>query len=285
MIDAIDIDHYCYFSFVIAQTTAQTPLHKHFTMKTPFRIRPSIILFGDSITEQAFGWRGDDFPPVDFGWASLLAADYARRADVLNRGFSGYTSRHAVDMLPRVFAGPLPSCLFCTVFFGANDAALPGELQHVPVNEYGQNLVTIVQHIRETLDSNDFPILLITPPPFHAEAWMALKQFDSPGRDNDVAKRYGNKVKEVAADLENCAVVDAWTLLEGSLENRMAYLSDGLHLNEAGNRVLHQGIMQVLRKDFPHVLPIQEEEKKQGKKGLFVEEPLWRDLFAKEEKN
>ena len=92
-------------------------------MKSPFRVRPSIILFGDSITEQAFGC----FPDVNFGWASLLAADYSRRADVLGRGFSGYTSRHAVEMLPRVFPGPMQGepCLFATVFFGANDSALP----------------------------------------------------------------------------------------------------------------------------------------------------------------
>ena len=63
------------------------------TSSSSFRIRPSIILFGDSITEQGFGLPSD---AVHFGWASLLAADYARRADVFNRGFSGYTSRHAV---------------------------------------------------------------------------------------------------------------------------------------------------------------------------------------------
>jgi lysophospholipase L1-like esterase len=228
--------------------------------------------------------EGDDFPFVDFGWASLLASDYARRADVLNRGYSGYNTRHAVDMLPRVFSGPpAESCLFCTIFFGANDAALPGQLQHVPVDEYGQNLVQIVKHIRGTFQSNDFPILMITPPPFHAEAWMALKQFDTPGRDNQVAKQYGDKVKEVAAGLPNCAVVDTWSLLDGPLEKRNDYLSDGLHLNERGNRLVHQGIMEVLQKNFPRVLPIQTEDAKKGEAGIPVEEPLWRELFAEQE--
>jgi lysophospholipase L1-like esterase len=247
-----------------------------------FRIRPSIILFGDSITEQAFGWKGDDFPPVQYGWAALLAASYSRRADVFNRGYSGYTTRHAVDMLPRVFAGPLLTSppLFCTVFFGANDAALPGELQHVPIEEYGQNLNFIVQHIRKTLDCETVPILLITPPPFHAEAWMSLKQSDTPGRDNQVSKNYGDEVKEVAGALANCSVVDPWNLLEGNSEKRNQYLTDGLHLNEAGNKLVYEGIMSVLMRDFPHVLPITNDEKKQGKVGLSVEEPLWRELFA-----
>lgn len=252
-------------------------------MKTPFRIRPSIILFGDSITEQAFGFKGPDFPPIEFGWASLLAADYSRRADVLSRGFSGYNSRHAVEMLPRIFTGStMEPCLFCTVFFGANDAALLGELQHVPVEEYGQNLVQIVKHIRSSFDSEAplFPILLITPPPFDAQTWMSHKQFDTPGRDNQVAKTYGNMVKQVADNLEMCSVVDTWTLLEGASDNMSKYLSDGLHLNEAGNRLVHKGIMDVLAKDYPNVLPMLNGDQTDGTIGVPLEEPPWRELFS-----
>lgn len=241
-----------------------------------FRIRKSIILFGDSITQQAFGCH----PDTQLGWASLLAADYARRADVLNRGFSGYTSRHAVDLLPRVFTGPtVEPCLFCTVFFGANDAALPGELQHVPVDEYGQNLQTIVQHLQSTLKNNNdtFPIiLLLTPPPFDAQAWMSCKEMDTPGRDNRVAKQYGDKVKEVAAGFPQCSVVDTWTLLQGNAPETMGqYLSDGLHLNEEGNRMVHKGIMDVLARDYPQVLPMLDGDSS----GVPLEEPLWRELF------
>lgn len=112
------------------------------------RIRPAIILFGDSITQQGFGYgeRG-------VGWASLLARDYSRRADIFNRGYSGYNTRMAVEeLLPNneVFGTPPGDngVLFCTVFFGANDAALPGERQHVPIEEYGSNLAKIVTTIR-----------------------------------------------------------------------------------------------------------------------------------------
>ncbi len=80
--------------------------------------RPAIILFGDSITQQGFS----------SGWVSLLSNAYTRRADVFNRGFSGYNTRHAVDLLPTVFGKEMnPNTLFVTVFFGANDASLPGE--------------------------------------------------------------------------------------------------------------------------------------------------------------
>lgn len=80
------------------------------------------------------------------GWASLLSDAYARRADVLNRGYSGYNSRHVCSILEKsVFPEHV---LFCTVFLGTNDAALPGELQHVPLDEFETNLESIVTKVR-----------------------------------------------------------------------------------------------------------------------------------------
>jgi hypothetical protein len=53
-----------------------------------------------------------------------------------------------------------------TIFFGANDAALLGrtsERQHVPVEEYRQNLRTIVNHLKVNFFSiyvlNSFKLL------------------------------------------------------------------------------------------------------------------------------
>eukprot|EP00960_Hanusia_phi_P006723 192308-Hanusia_phi.AAC.1 len=45
--------------------------------------RPKIILFGDSITQQSTG---------TWGWATLLTDAYSRKADVIVRGFNGYTT-------------------------------------------------------------------------------------------------------------------------------------------------------------------------------------------------
>jgi hypothetical protein len=49
---------------------------------------------------------------------------------VVNRGYTGYNSRWALHLLKRVFpppgpGAPLPPAL-ATLWFGANDAALPG---------------------------------------------------------------------------------------------------------------------------------------------------------------
>lgn len=208
--------------------------------------RPIIVLFGDSITQQGFGWEGGT------GWVSLLSSTYSRRADVINRGYSGYNTRHGVNLLPQIFGttttmtpsqDPLGSLgngkeddnencntndpyykdvLFVTIFFGANDAALPGELQHVPIEEYGENLSTMISYIRNNSRSssrenevttskhdenergevdtvclsdgaNDnssaskeeelIPIILMTPPPVDVDVWYKERGGEPKNKD------------------------------------------------------------------------------------------------------
>jgi lysophospholipase L1-like esterase len=79
--------------------------------------RPQFVLFGDSITQKSFQVGG---------WGAALTHAYQRKVDVVNRGFSGYNSRWALQLLDRIFpedraAGHI---LLATIFFGANDAAL-----------------------------------------------------------------------------------------------------------------------------------------------------------------
>jgi hypothetical protein len=57
-------------------------------------LRPLFVLFGDSITQRGCS---------PGGWASRLADRYARRVDVLNRGYSGYNTHLATHLLPHVF--------------------------------------------------------------------------------------------------------------------------------------------------------------------------------------
>lgn len=120
--------------------------------------------FGDSITQQGFGW-----PPSSVGWGSLLSRDDSRRADVLNRGFSGYnTGYYAVEILPSILpqkdSQDAQEVLFATACFGANDVAPAGELQHIPIDTYGHRLVSSIQEYEVT-------VILRTPPPIDVETW------------------------------------------------------------------------------------------------------------------
>jgi isoamyl acetate esterase len=55
--------------------------------------RPTILLIGDSITQHSFR---------PGGWGTRLASWYMRKADVINRGFSGYNSAWALEAFPKV---------------------------------------------------------------------------------------------------------------------------------------------------------------------------------------
>eukprot|EP00729_Bicosta_minor_P019766 gene19766-14296_t len=205
---------------------------------------PSIVLFGDSITQGA--WSAGDGP----GWAAMLAERYVRRADIINRGYSGYTTRWALQQLPHDFpaATPNPAALV-TVFLGANDSALEGlnPRQHVPLDEYRKNLKTIIEHIQAT------GAKAITPPPVNADGWKAFMQTrdatQQGDRDNSVTAQYAEAAKSVAAEL-GCGAVDLWTTMQ---EARQApesgwhtFLSDGLHLTAAGNAFVFERLVEVI---------------------------------------
>ncbi|ONM28479.1 Isoamyl acetate-hydrolyzing esterase [Zea mays] len=110
-------------------------------------MRPRLVLFGDSITELSF---------ASGGWGAALTDRFARQADVVLRGLSGYNTRWALKVLPRAMegaagagAGADPAAV--TVFFGANDASLPDQVQahqHVPLKEYQSNLRAICAYFK-----------------------------------------------------------------------------------------------------------------------------------------
>ncbi|KAA3459672.1 GDSL esterase/lipase [Gossypium australe] len=106
-------------------------------------MRPDIVLFGDSITQESFR---------SGGWGASLADAYSRKADVVLRGYGGYNTRWALFLLHHLFPlGSTKPPVATTIFFGANDAALAGrtsERQHVPVEEYKENLRKIVRHLK-----------------------------------------------------------------------------------------------------------------------------------------
>lgn len=75
----------------------------------PVTTMKRIILFGDSITQQGFN---------NGGWAARLASRYVRRADVYNRGLSGYNTVWARLALQQVFADFEVSLVHCRSIFG-----------------------------------------------------------------------------------------------------------------------------------------------------------------------
>lgn len=121
----------------------------------------SSLLFGDSITQ--------------FGTLTLqayLQTQYIRRLDVVNRGLSGFTApmgfRALQKFLPTTGRGASTHIKLLTVFFGANDACLPGELQHVELQSYVDTLKAIIHYpLFQQQGDRKTHVVIITPPPYN----------------------------------------------------------------------------------------------------------------------
>lgn len=212
--------------------------------------RPKWVVFGDSITQ-----KGND--PANEGWVSRLQDTYQRRVDILNRGYSGYNSRWAKMIWPHIeptFRG----AELVTVWFGANDAALPdrtSKVQHVPLEEYRANLKYIVDRLK----SLACEVILVTPPPVsephrirHAKEMYGVDLDLGSERTNEVTKEYAQACLDVA---HACSVhvVDMWQICMQREPMRYGdvFLNDGLHLAAPGNGVMFESLISLLNDSLP----------------------------------
>ena len=91
-----------------------------------------------------------------------------RKCDVLNRGFSGYTSAFNKLILPKVLQcdhSPKGSIAAAVVLLGSNDSVLPDiDPRGLSVEEYVTNLSDILtQFMNDGIAANQ--LILLTPPP------------------------------------------------------------------------------------------------------------------------
>ncbi|KAJ3697051.1 hypothetical protein LUZ61_000756 [Rhynchospora tenuis] len=122
-------------------------------------VRPVIVLFGSSIVQFSFG---------DGGWGAILAHHYSRQADVVLRGYGGWNSRQALQVLTTVFPKDAPvQPSLVIVYFGGNDSSIPlpndSSSPHVPLSEYKENMREIGLYIR-SLSEMTRVIFLSCPP-------------------------------------------------------------------------------------------------------------------------
>jgi isoamyl acetate esterase len=212
---------------------------------------PMIVCFGDSITE-----RGAVVTNTEWGtgWSARLADDFATRADVLSRGFSGYTSRNAIQFLRKAMHGPAEHATVVLVWFGANDAVLQGRgTQHVSIEEYSLNLSKIVFEIRDLRKVNPIVPVLITPPPIQQElvnqAATSRGDTGGPTRTNENTSIYARACMDVGKRMRT-PCIDMFTAMSdcaGDQEGLKRLLIDGLHLSDEGNRFVAETICSQLR--------------------------------------
>ncbi|OVA20739.1 Lipase [Macleaya cordata] len=226
-------------------------------------MRSHFVLFGDSLTEQSFS---------PGGWGASLANTYSGKVDVIVRGYGGYNTRWALFLLQNLFLGFSKSYIAATVFFGANDAALlerTNERQHVPVDEYKENLKRIVHHLKEL--SPSMLVVLITPPPIseegrkeYAQSLYGEKARKLSERTNEVTGVYAKQCVEVAKEL-GVPSINLWSKMQETEGWQKKFLSDGLHLTAEGNAVVHEEVVKVLSEGrlcalrIPYDFPLESE--------------------------
>ena len=208
----------------------------------------------------------------------LQEAYSARRvADVLNRGYSGYNTRcelrdgcrggaamamaltpagllarWALLQLPHLIAQTQSAPAVCTVFFGANDAAVSASTQSVPLEEYKTNLEAMVKLLRDAWPA--CPIIIIAPPPVHEEKWDEGRGGPGGGmRELERTRLYAQAACEVAGRLK-CESVDLFGRLIAR-EDWRDCLSDGLHLAANGNHELYDAVTAAIGSAAPHLDP------------------------------
>ncbi|OTA89634.1 hypothetical protein M434DRAFT_398450 [Hypoxylon sp. CO27-5] len=167
-----------------------------------------VVLFGDSLFQQASQVQDG------FSFQGALQSECIRYLDVINRGFSGYNTENALELLPQIFLPPSPSnpkIEYLLVLLGANDACLPipTNTQGVHIDQYKENLIKIITH--DYVKVHNPKILLVTPPPVDE---IKLQELDlavghkQATRQAAISAAYSETARKVAAEIPGIVLID-----------------------------------------------------------------------------
>ncbi|OAG01528.1 SGNH hydrolase [Paraphaeosphaeria sporulosa] len=228
-------------------------------------VYPQFIFFGDSITQI------DGNPSLGFSCVGSLRYDYTRRIDIIARGFAGYNTSDALNVLPKFFPQPQEARVrLVTIFFGANDACLPHTTgQHISLEHFKLNLHKLLSHPC-IIAHRDVKVLLITPPPVDEWQFDDWEEPAKSARKAVIAQAYARAVVEVGAESET-AVVDLWGACMREVgwdggeqvpgdrglgrSDLRKLLVDGLHLSGEGYTILCEEMKMVIAREYPELVP------------------------------
>ncbi|KAK9373543.1 SGNH hydrolase-type esterase domain-containing protein [Lipomyces chichibuensis] len=193
-----------------------------------------VVLIGDSQFE--LSWN----PQFEFCFPAALANYYGRRADILNRGLSGYNSTWMRSQLDRIILElkhyDEDVVLLFILWLGTNDSCLEFTEHHVPVPEFEANVRTYVGEIKRNFANAR--ILLVSPAPI-SKTGLAMSTMRTKGTDRTQAatKEYVDALLKYSDDENVVRKIDLFGELDAALKIAK-FTVDGLHLNGSGYRVL-----------------------------------------------
>ncbi|XP_077997005.1 isoamyl acetate-hydrolyzing esterase 1 homolog [Glandiceps talaboti] len=202
---------------------------------------PKVILFGDALTQTSFSNHNN----IN-SWGAALSHKLSRKCDVFNRGFAGYNTEMAKQILPELISKNMAiEVAVLVIFFGSNDAIFEEQSpkQHVPVEDYKLNLKEMAQYLL-TVSILREKIILVTPPPVDDDKWE--KECKTKGipidRKNSVHGDYSKACCAAAKDY-GIDLLDLWTLMQKE-KNWQSFLSDGVNLSPEGIQFLSKHLTE-----------------------------------------
>ncbi|XP_078167636.1 GDSL esterase/lipase WDL1-like [Carex rostrata] len=203
--------------------------------------RPVIMLFGSSIVQYSFS---------NGGWGGILTDIYARKADVILRGYQGWNSRRAVQILDKVFPKDAPvQPSLVIVYFGGNDSMGPHPSSlgpHVPLTEYIENMKKIALYLKSL--SENIRIIFLGCPPLNEEMLRnatstVLSKLD---RTNKLCKEYSDACSELCKEMD-IKFVDLFKSIQKGDDWATICFTDGVHLSEEGSKRVVADILEVIK--------------------------------------
>ncbi|KAE8692891.1 GDSL esterase/lipase CPRD49 [Hibiscus syriacus] len=198
--------------------------------------RPLFVLFGSSIVQFSFS---------NEGWGSILAHTYVRKADIILRGYAGWNSRRALEVLTKVFPqdGVVQPSLVI-VYFGGNDSIEPhpsGLGPHVPLLEYVNNMKKIAMHLQGL--SEKTRVMFLTTPPVNEEQIHEILGIS--GRTNEGSRVYSEACLKLCREL-GVKCVDLWTAIQQRDGWMTTCFTDGIHFSSEGNKLVAKEILKAI---------------------------------------
>ncbi|WJX76678.1 GDSL esterase/lipase cprd49 [Trifolium repens] len=184
-------------------------------------MRPQIVLFGSSIIQMSFD---------NGGWGAILANLYARKADIVLRGYSGWNSRRALEVLDEVFpkdAHVQPSLVI--IYFGGNDSIHP--------HPSGLGPHSLSDHIR---------LIFLTSPPISEVQIRKKLSATQSGRTNEHCGIYAKALVELCDEM-NLKVINLWSAIQQRDDWLEVSFTDGVHLSAEGSKVVLKEILKIVR--------------------------------------
>ncbi|WPK24373.1 hypothetical protein PUMCH_001644 [Australozyma saopauloensis] len=219
------------------------------------------VLFGDSITQHS-----SDLPESGNGFvlAPALQSLYARKLDIVTRGFSGYNTNQTKVVLRETLKADhaeTGAIKLMSIFMGTNDAAF--NFQGVPIDAYKANLQEMVR-LAQLYNIK----LIIVGPALHGRA-ECLAASEAQGlepnfSDTVATRKYADAAASVAAS-NGVPFVDLWNsfqkfggwsaedLLQGKVVLK-ELLPDGIHFSPQAYRIMYDELLKVIAKNYPELV-------------------------------